>query len=366
MRILNRHFARAIVVSTLIALFVLTSLSGFFAVIHEMNDIGKGTYGMADVLANVGLTMPRRAYDMFPMAALIGALMGLGVLADNRELVAVRAAGVSMAQIVLSVARAGLIMAVVGIVLLELTGPLGEQTAQKLKLRATDNQFTFKGQQGFWVRDGRQFVNIKTVLSDSEVRNMRILEFGADYQIVSIVDAASGHYFAGDDTSDTPGGDEQGWTLSDVTFTHFEGAGYTQTRHKTWHWQTGIDPDTLSVVAFDPEILTIWELGSYIDYLANNGLETQAHELALWGKLVAPFSIIVMVVLAVPFVFGSLRDSKAGVRILIGILVGISFFIADRTLGRMSVVFGFSPFLSAIAPTLVFALIAAVSVRRLR
>ncbi len=356
MRILNRHFAYAIVASTLVALFVLTSLSGFFAIIREMNDIGKGSYGMSDVFTNVGLTIPRRAYDMFPMSALIGALMGLGVLADNRELVAVRAAGVSMSQIVLSVVKAGLLMAIVGIALLEVSGPLGEQMAQKLKLRATDNQYTFQGEQGFWVRDGAQFVNFKTVLSDIEVRDVRILEFGDNYQIELMIEASAGKYTK----------EEEGWALTEVVETHFDGTQFKQTLVDKLNWKTGIDPNTLSVVAFDPEILTLWDLHRYIDYLANNGLDTQRHELAFWSKLVAPFSIIVMVVLSIPFVFGSLRDSKAGVRILIGVLVGVSFFIADRILGHMSLVFGYPPLLSAIAPTLVFAMIATVAVRRLR
>ncbi len=340
MQILDRYIARSVAFSTLVVLGVLLTLFTFFAFMDEAGKIGKGDYGTLKALEYVLLTTPRLAYQLFPMCALLGATIGLGVLASNSELVAMRAAGVSLLQIVRSVMKVGLLFVVLTLIIGEGVAPAAERYAQTLRSVAISSKLTLRGKEGLWARDGDSFVNVRNLLPGERLGQIFIFQRDAQHRLVNMVRAQSAVYRKG------------GWVLQGMVSSHISDQGVTSAQVAEAPWDTQLSPDLLNVVTVKPNTLSIFGLYDYVHYLQENGLDAATYEQALWGKVVAPLVTAVMVFLAIPFVFGPLRSVGVGHRILVGTLVGVGFYILNQMFTYMGLVFGFNPLLSALAPAL--------------
>ena len=80
MRLLQRYIAKTILLSTMMVLLVLLGLYTFMDFISELDDLGKGQYQLANILSYMALSMPKRIYELLPIAALLGSVLGLGIL----------------------------------------------------------------------------------------------------------------------------------------------------------------------------------------------------------------------------------------------------------------------------------------------
>ena len=90
---LDLYIGRVVLLNTLLTWLVVITLEALFAFLGEIGDIGRGDYAVGDAILFILLVLPGRAYQSFPMAALIGSLLGLGGLAAQAELDAFRLAG---------------------------------------------------------------------------------------------------------------------------------------------------------------------------------------------------------------------------------------------------------------------------------
>lgn len=354
MKILDRYIGRTVLSATLLALAVLVALSAFFTFVGEVGDIGIGDYRLPQVLEYVVLVIPAITYELFPMAALLGSLMGLGVLAANSELVVVRAAGVSLGRIVRSVLQIGLALMLVAVLVGEFVAPASTQYAENRRAIAQTQRITLKTRYGLWVRDGSTFINVRRVLSDSRISGIYIYEFDGRHRLRTATHAWEAHYTG------------EKWRLVDIRQTVFEAERTVSRNLAEAAWESLLSPDLLSIIVVRPENLSAVGLYRYIDYLRANGLDARRYELALWIKVVAPFSTLVMMFLGVPFVFGPLRSVGAGQRIFVGIMVGIGFFLLNRALNHVGLVYGLNPLLSAVLPTVLFLGLGIWGVRRVR
>jgi len=353
-RILDRYIGVAVIVGALTTLLVLVGLSGFFAFVGEMGDIGKGQYGLVEAIQYVLLTLPRRVYELFPMASLIGALLGLGAMAGHSELVVIRAAGVSLLRIGRSVLQAGLVLTLAAVVIGEFIAPPAEQEAENLRSLAQSDRITFKGRYGFWARDGSSYLNIQQILPGRRLSGVSIYELDEQHRLHTATRAETAVY------------EGDSWILEDVRQSIISPEGVRTKTFARASWDSLLEPDLLNVVVVKPESLAAWDLLTFIRYLETNGLDSGRYELAFWVKVVLPLSSLVMVLLSMPFVFGPLRSTGAGQRILVGVLIGISFYLINKTLTHLSLVYGYSPALSAAAPSLVFLAVAVYALHRVR
>jgi len=338
MRILDRYIAKSVGFSTLLVLGVLLTLFTFFAFMDEAGRIGQGHYGTLQAFEYVMLTVPRLAYQLLPICVLLGTTVGLGMLASNSELVAMRSAGVSLLQIIASVMKVGLLFVLLTVVLGEGIAPEAERYAQTLRSVAMSNQLSLRGEQGLWARDGHSFVNVRNILPGQRLGQVFIFERDAANRLVKLVQANSAVYR------------NKQWVLQRVVSSNISAQGVTSTRVAEAPWQTKLSPDLLNVVTVKPNTLSILGLYEYVNYLHENGLDAVVYEQALWSKVVAPLVTAVMVFLAIPFVFGPLRSVGVGHRILVGTLAGVGFYILNQMFAYMGLVFGFNPLLSALAP----------------
>ena len=352
MRILDRYLGRTVAgAAAIVMLFLLTAFS-FFGFLDELNDVGRGSYSVLAAAEFTLLRLPVIAYQLFPVAALIGTLLGLGTLVSNSEMVVIRGAGVSLARTIVAVMKAGLVLTVIAILVGEFLAPTAEQDATNLRSLALSNQIALKTRNGFWAKDGNSFINIRSILPGDRVANIYIYEFDSKDRLRVSTHAKSAHY-----------ADKQ-WLLNNIEQTIFTGDSVTVRRISHAVWESLLRPELIGLVIINPDSLSTWELVNYIHYLRQNSQNTQRYEQALWSKLIYPLATAAMVFLAIPMVFASARVASVGGRIMIGSLVGIVFHIVNQAAGHLGVVLNLNPLISVVTPTLLVVVAGIVLLRR--
>lgn len=351
MKIFSRYLAVNMLTSTLLALLVLTAVAGVFAFMGQLGDLA-GSYGVLQALAYVLMTLPRRAYELFPTAVLLGALLGLGNLASNSELVVMRASGMSAMRITAAVLRAGLVLVVLATLIGEVLAPPGEEYAQNLRSTSRSGYVTLESRNGFWARDQSSFINIRRVLPGARLENISIYRYNRRGELQTVTHAASAEYVNGE------------WLLHNIEESHISDSGVKTQKEARARWDSVLDPGLLETLAIDPDNLAALSLYRYVKYLKQNNLDASRYQLAFWIKLITPLSTLVMLLVAMPFVFGPLRSSSAGPRVLIGVLVGLGFYLMNQALSYVGLVYGLDPLLSALLPSVLFAIGGGVALMR--
>jgi len=362
---LDRYLGRSILSTSLLVLLTLVSLAAVFAFIAELEDVGKGSYSAGIAAQYILLTLPGIAYLLFAPAVLLGALLGLGTLATNSELTVMRAAGVSVARIVRAVLITGIGLTLVVALLGETVMPRSEQIAEELRLQALEERLSSKGSSSLWVRSGDRYVNIATVMPDLTLLGITVHTF-REQSLVESLNAARAIRTESDD-----------WLLEDVKITSFDTEGVKNRRVSDATWSelsassptgnsttTLISPELIKSMAGSTESLSARNLYDQVQYLRENQLDSKRTELSFWQKITSPLSTLVMLMLALPFVFGSQRSGGAGQRIFVGILLGIVYVLVNKLLTQLALNTGFTPLLSALLPLVLFLIIALVGIQR--
>lgn len=340
-KILDLYIAKVILSGTLLALLALGALDVFFDVINELEDVGKGDFGYSDAFMYVLLTCPQRVYVLFPAAVLVGSLMSLGALANNSELVAMRAAGVSVTRIVMSAAQAGLVALVLVFLLGEFVVPPAQRYAQSVDSKKQGLQVS-SSLGALWARDGDNYVNIGKVYPDLHLQDVHVHRFDNEQQLLSSTHAQSVLFR------------QQQWELHDVERTVFDSDKMFVEHKEIEYWSQLLDPQMLEVLTVEPTMMSALELHRYIEYLTRNKLESGQYQLAFWLKMTTPVSCVVMLFIVLPFVFVSLRSVNTGQLLIVGILLGLSFYILIQIAARAGQIYGVPPFISATFPVLCF------------
>lgn len=351
---LERHIAMTMARTTGITVLSLVILLVFFNFVDELDEVGKGDYTTADAFLVAALTVPRYMFEVFPVAALIGALVGLGGLASRSELVAMRAAGFSLRNILTAVLKAGMAMMLLVLAFGELVGPPAEQFGQEYRFTQQQGKVTLKTRYGFWARDGRAFINIRDLSGGTQLQDISIYEFDQQNRLILATHAARAD-FRGDH-----------WELQDIAQSQLHQQQVETRRLDSARWGSLLDPALLSVVVVRPTMLPIWGLDQYIDFMHENGQSAVEYQVAYWLKIANPFATLVMLFLALPFVLGSQRSGSMGQRIFIGAVVGAGFFLLTRAMSYIAVVYNFNPALSALFPALLALSLSVLLLRRVR
>ncbi len=337
---LDWYIAREVIKGTLVAILVLLTLLTFFSFADELGDVGKGTYGMSQIIKYLLLTLPRNFYELLAPAALVGSLVTLGALANHRELVAMQAAGVSRSRIIAGVLLGGVILLALSILVGELIAPPSERAAQSLKSIAQSKQVTSRTKYGFWVRDGDVFINIRAMTEQQKLGDISIYDVDENRQVTRATHADQAIH------------DGMQWNLKDIKTTLFKGSEITTETRSEADWASVLAPELLNAFIIRPENLSALELSRYVDYLQANGQKSMIVEQAFWGRLVNPFVTLVMLMVAVPFVLTVRREVGTGQRIVAGVVIGLGFHLLDKMFGHLGLVYEFNPLFSVSFPAL--------------
>lgn len=343
MATLGRHLVTSIGLALLPVLFLLLALFGFLSLAEELEDVGEGTFEALDAITVVGLSLPNLVLDLLPVALLLGALVGLGGLASNSELIAARAAGRSPVQLLLPPLLFGLVLALLFLLMGEFLVPVAEQQASQLRTK-TLTDFSVEDNK-IWTRTDEQIVKIGQLGTDGRLSDVEIYDFDGQ-GLVSVRQAKTAEVI-----------DRDHWRLEDVLVLAQSKQGVTQGQLPVELWSISLPQDKLAVLAIPPESLGMMDLRGRILRALNNDLDVHGLRVMMWQRLSLPLAAIAMMVLALPFVLGSTRVLSAGERITYGVLAGLTFYLAEQFSAHLAIILKLNPVVMAITPELVVLII---------
>lgn len=354
MNILDRYLWKATLNGLLMAWLALVFLDMFFAFINEAGKTNE-LYSSSQAVVYLIYTLPGRFYEFFPTAILIGTLLGLGNLAANSEFTAMRAAGISIRQISFSILKLGLVLAVFIFMMGEWLVPPSDLHARNFKAHLKNKNITLVGGAGLWVKEKNNIFHIGKVLNKNQLSDISIYSFKDDYSgLTSLKTVKSAKHV------------NNGWQLKNINNAVFEETHINKNYKEASLDKNFLNPQVLDVATVNPEQLSTSALTKIIKHQKQNQLKTSKYELIYWKRYSVPLSAMVMLILAMPFLFGSNRGGGSGQRVFIGIVVGIVFFLANRSINELGSVFGFSPILSAFLPSLIFLVVGLLALKRVR
>ncbi len=358
-KIHDLYVARVLLGTVLLTWAVLIGLDVIMAVVTELNDVGTGHYGFGSAIAVVALSVPRRAYMLFPTAAVIGSLMGLGQLAASSELTALRALGLSRRRLSLAVAGSLAVLTALMVVNGETLGPWGEKRGDSLKASAKSNDMIVAQYSGLWAREGDTFLNAQAGQERGkgderylELQGVRLYEFAKDGRLESIARAGTAVHHTG------------GWLLHDVKRTWFDQRSVTETEALEEHWASKLDETALAASVASPRYLPATELSHGIDYRKRNGLDASEYEEHYWGRWFYPLNVLALCLAAVPFAFGSLRSGGLGKRLFIGIVFALGFWLVQTQFVKLAGVYKFDFRIAYLIPPMIMLGVSAALFRR--
>ena len=354
MSILDRYIGLIILQYALVSLLALLGLFTLVNLLDELSNLGKGNYNLTAALTYVTLTIPRMIYELFPMAALLGTIIGLSILANGSELIVMRSSGVSIFQIILATLKTGAFFVVAAILIGELVSPYAETRAQRGRAETLQLDIKQHTSSGLWMRDSQTYVNVREVLPDLTLLKIKLFNFDDDRKLKSMVEATKGAFV------------EDQWLLDNVKTTRIDpdSARAETSATGSAKWESRVTPQILSVFLIKPEQLSFVQLNRYIQHLNENQQKTDLYELAFWNKIMLPLSTAMMVILAVPFVFVNVRSGGLERNLFIGIMLGVGFYVINKSFGYFVLASGLPPLLGATVPFSVFLLGALVLIRR--
>jgi lipopolysaccharide export system permease protein len=354
----DRYIGKAAILGVLLVWVSLTALMMMFSLLGELRDT-TASYGATDVLWFVMLTGPRLAYQIFPVSALMGSLLGIGGLAGNNELVAFRISGVSRLRLA-AAGMAGALMITIPVMAIgEWVAPGAEQQARAFRLSQLVGQVIIGGPSGMWMRDGNDIVNIRRPILTAD-RGQQSINF-QDLEI---------HHFDGFSgmqkitRAENAFFDGKQWSLEGVSVVDINPTGVVIEQFERTPWVSGVKPELLESAVTRPFYLSIRSLWDQLKYLQGNGLDDRVYKSAFWEKIFYPLAIIALVLAGMPFVFGSSRHHNHGFRIFIGMTLGGVFMLVNAAAQNLATAYSLPVALSTVLPSLILMVVAVTILRR--
>ena len=354
MRVIDRYIATQVVINTLLVLLVLTALTSLITFVGEFGHVGQGKYTLLDAGTYTLLYVPSTAYSMFVVAGLLGTMLGLGELASHNELMVMRTSGLSVARLGLSAMAGGAVLLSMCVLLGEFIAPMAQRHAESMRSELIYNQPALIGNGGIWAKDGDVFLNIRQMTKRNSAQGIYIYRIDSSHQLLSSTEAASAVFNNGV------------WLLKGLHETRLTPDGATIRNVPSEAWHTYLGPGLLNLFVVDTDSLSARGLYRYIEYLRSNGINASRYVTAFWSRVAEPLSLLVMMLLALPFVFGPLRSATTGYRLVAGMLIGVGFLVFNNIFMQSGLVFGLNPVLTAWLPASLLAAISAIAISRIR
>lgn len=352
MRLIDKYIAKTVFSAMMLVMLMLIGLQIFMLFVGQLGSIGRSDYTVWAALNYVLMDMPYQVYLFFPVAGLMGCLIGLGVLANHHELTVLRASGMSIGDVIIAIFKMAALFILVVTCLGEVFAPKLSRMATDYKLQALSGGQSIRTAYGYWLRSGSNMIRIGQIISENELLDIEVFHFNSHHKMTYVQHIAKARY------------QNAGWVAYHTVETQITPKKTYASKTKKMPWKVDINPKFLAMSENAPDEMTILELYQYLKEKKLNHQFSQNYELAFWQRLMQPFASLVMMVLAIPFIFGPLRSATLGSKLIVGSTVGFGFHIINRFFGPMSTVYQWSPIFSAVMPTLIFAGIAYFALRR--
>lgn len=354
MKLLDRYIAKTVLATIFLVTLMLAGLQVFILFVNEFDDLGKADFGLVQAAIYVLLQMPYQVYLFFPMASLLGSLIGLGIMANHRELVVMRAAGMSIGQVTLAVLKAAFIIIIVVTLIGETVAPRLAHFANDQKTQALSSGQTLRTARGIWLRNQNDFISIGAILPNNSLAHVLQFRFDKSHRLVFARRISNINFINGQ------------WVAYDISETKIDKERTQAKQIPAMIWDVPVKPKVLNVSTSEPDEMTLHELRQFLRVQKLNHQNAINYQLVYWQRLIQPLTTVVMMILAIPFIFGPLRSSTMGSKLLIGATVGFGFHIINKFFGPLSQVFQWPPEIAAMGPTCLFALLGIYLMRRVR
>ncbi len=337
MRLIDRYITKTLMSTCIVVMLVILFLNGLFGFIDELDNTKPG-YEAINAFVYTLFTLPRSIVDFVAMTTMIGCLVGMGMMANNSELTIMRAAGISKWRILLAVAKPVALLMVLIMLVDEYVAPRLDQAAEVYKIEKTEDQESFIGDKGLWHRNGANYIHIGAVQPDGTLLNVTYHRFNEDNELqeAGFADRA---YFKDD-----------AWWFEQLEMTQFDLQRTKTLFAEKQQWEVALDSTLLSVLAEDPDNMSITGLHRYSEYLKQQEINATSYIIVFWQKLFLPLAVFGLVLIAMSTLFGPMRSVSMGQRIMVGFMVGLVFKIIQDVLGPATTVYNLSPFISALIP----------------
>lgn len=349
---ISRYIAKTVILATLLVIVVVTGLAYIVDLLGELKDVGAGDYGLVQAAIHAFFMLPHDIYQFFPMLVLLGGLTGLGSLAAYQELIVMRTSGMSIWGVMRAVMGAAIVLIVIGLLLGELLAPRFYYLANQHKSAALSSGQAVETSSGMWIHEGNNFLHIQAVMRHHHLEGVTRYQFDGKHHLLASYYVKSLDYVDGH------------WVLNNLVKTTFGNDKTTHLQLARATWDLTLNPNLLNVGLIEPDEMPLGQLSDYIRRLVDNRLQATDFQFSFWKRVFQPLTILVMLLLTIPFIFAAPRSVTAGWRILMGVIVGFVFYILNALLGQLSMVFQLSPFIAALLPILLFAVLGYVLMLR--
>jgi lipopolysaccharide export system permease protein len=354
MTILDRYIGLALARSALLVILILLPLFTLLDLVQQLDDIGTGNYGLLDALLYEVFLMPTYLLSLVPFTALLGTSMALGGLAHTNELTAMRASGVSIQRIGLATLKSGTLFILLAIIIMEWAAPPLHQQAIKRQSLALSGGDVLIEEHGSWIHQGNRFINLSNIHKGHTLTDIHIFEFDPEKQQLN--------FYLHADQAEIK--DRKQWLYKGLTLKNFKEKDVITRHEAELVRESYLTEKQLSVMEQPINSLPPTSLYQYLKYLRASGQETERYEMVFWQKATFPVTVIIMMLCSFPFVFGSLRTSSAGKRIVLATITGISFQLLSQLLANLGLMLDISPLLTTLMPIVIILLPGAVLIRR--
>jgi len=349
MKIRDRYIAKTLLLYTLVVMLVWLSIYSFFNFLSELNSVGTSNYTIFEAVKFIVLRIPEVAYDQASAVILLGCLLGMGHLASTGQLLIFRVSGLSVLRTVWITVKNALFIIFLLIFVGEVFAPVLTNFAENERESALGQVSLSNNQDGFWIRDGNNFINVENNVDGSLFSGITIFEVNKSNKIESIINSESANF----------DGKSLDLNKTDIYLINsknkFENIDLKE--RNAYSKGVAFDWDLIASLKKEPKDLSTHTIIKQIQFLTDNKLRAEIFEVELYNRLVRPISLIAMILLAMLFIFGSNRDVTLGRKIFFGVAIGLSFELISRIGGAMSLSFEFSPLLSSFAPPLLVIII---------
>lgn len=353
LNIIDKYIAKTVLKATFLVILVLIGLQIFMLFVNQLDEIGKGNFGILECMAYVVLQMPYQVYLFLPMASLLGCLIGLGLLANNHELVVMRSAGYSIGRVSLAVLKGTMFFILLVTLIGETISPKLVEYAANMKDKAIlSDSFSF--QKGSWIRIENDYINIGNIISNTKLENVNQFHFDNKRNLVFARLMRKLEFKDGK------------WIATDVKESDFNTDSVSTKNSKSKLWEMKLNPEIFTQAVLEPEEMTLTQLHHFLHSHKKIQRTYLNYTICYWQRLILPLTTAVMMILAIPFIFGPLRSSTMGYKLLAGASMGFGFYILNRVFGTMSQVLQWPGLVAAIAPTLFFAVLGLYIMQRSR
>jgi len=352
MKIRDRYIAKTLLTYTIIVLVVWISIYSFFNFLAELNSVGKNGYTVLSAFTYIIFQLPEVAYRQASPIILLGCILGMGHLATTGQLLIFRVSGASILKITLLTLKNSLIFILFFISIGEFLAPISSNLAKSSKSNSMGNSSASINQNGFWIRDGDNFINVKRNIDGTIFSGITVIEVNSLNKIERVIKSENA-IFDGDSL------DMNGTEIFSIDESNSFNRISLKERN-SYDKTVSFDQDLIDSLEKEPEDLSTWTLIKQIRFLSDNKLRSGVFEVELYKRLTQPITLVSMILLAMLFIFGSTRDVTLGRKIFFGVALGLSFEMLSRVASAMALGLDFSPFLSSILPSIVIMFIAVI------